>query len=241
MARWRRLARAGGKLLACAVGGTTVHGETLWTEPRYLAIHPLYEKKPVVIHNEDLMYVRIGESMSFNPKFRRPSYTVEEWDRTIVSVTREVVLSGGLAPIDEKLPYHENGLDIDDLNSHGVSEDRYPSARKTRYTFSADFVYHAVETRTDPWGHVTTNDGYGKNTTSVVVDFNWDTGALEIYKWEPTAEEIEIMGPLWDVYIIDDDATPPIRVERGEDVTEYVYEAVNDEDFPVGVDYRKPA
>ena len=49
------------------------------------------------------------------------------------------------------------------------------------------------------------------------------------------------MGPLWDVYIIDDDATPPIRVERGEDVTEYVYEAVNDEDFPVGVDYRKPA
>lgn len=44
MARWRRLARARNKLLACAVGGTTTNGETLWTKPRFLAIHPLYEK-----------------------------------------------------------------------------------------------------------------------------------------------------------------------------------------------------
>ena len=241
MARWRRLARAGSKLLACAVGGTTTHGETLRSEPRYLAIHPLYEKKPVVIDNSDLLYVRIGETMSFNPKFRRQSYSVEEWDGSVVSVSREVVLAGGLAPMDEKLPYRENGLNIDDLNSHGVAEDRYYSARKTRYTFSADFIFHETGTRTDRWGRVTPIDGYGKNTTQVMVDFDWDSGTLEIYKWEPTAEEIEIMGPLWDVYIIDDDATPPIRVELGEDVTAYVYEAVNDEDFPVGVDYRKPA
>lgn len=43
MGRWRRLTREGNKLLVCAEKTQSTHG-TLWSEPRFLAIHPKYKK-----------------------------------------------------------------------------------------------------------------------------------------------------------------------------------------------------
>lgn len=243
MARWRRLARAGNKLLACAVGGETAHGDRLWTVPRFLAIHPIYKKTEVDIPNSDLAYVHYVEELTFSPRFRRPSYSQTDSSTGITrSVSQEIIAVGRLASdADDKLPYNGNGLAIDDLNSHGVGVYRYPAAKQTRYVFNAGVVCHAVTTETGPGRTPRTTESYFLRDTSVTMIFDWNTNSLERYVWEPTEAEIEIMGPYWDVSVIDEGAYPNIWVEHGQNQTEYVYEEMDDEDFPVGVDYQRSA
>ncbi len=63
MGRWRRLTREGNKLLVCAEKTQSTHG-TLWSEPRFLAIHPKYKK--IVTPNGGGYNVIIGDSASFS-------------------------------------------------------------------------------------------------------------------------------------------------------------------------------
>jgi len=241
MARWRRLARAGNNLLACAVGGITTHGETLWTKPRFLAIHPLY-KKVVTPGGTGGRYV-VFDQDTMDAVFNVPP---------IPTVTKTVVSRPyiGTYTISYEVSVVRNGkwfLNWNDYDGYdGDDKDlcscgRFPGSYIDPQSASASVELLIKE-----------------HQSEVVFNGNVPSWPARDREWISTMEVgANIDGTTWvngskslrEMFGMDDDGLAgcvgsvfPGHWAGGEQQGDVVtYEARDDADFPVGVDYQRSA
>lgn len=229
MGRWRRLARKQGKLLICAQGGTTLHGETLVSGRRFLAVHPSFER--VVVPDPGGYYVEIGDSMSFSVDVSNPPDYTDDQGYTY-STRRSVEAVGMFINGEgEPFPYRDpNGKLISaDLNSHGYGFDRQFNLGYDAYWFNANVVLHVVITRSRGSSTRVDSDRYLLRTATAEVRYHHDVIPPWLEYLPPllTGDSLATVG-----------GTPPVTIlGGGQESVEY--REVDDDDFPDGIDYRR--
>ncbi len=256
-ARWRRLTREGGKLLVCAERSQSTHG-TIWSGPRFLAIHPTYKK--VVIPGEGTQGLMFPPSITFSysppvPAEYDERVAYQMWPGTPDYAawiaagappdwnvgTRHVSFDVELDEIVNNPAEVPNGMA--DFNVERITHtetrrrwagpgmwDEYQVEVLDKYRLSLAHI--AVVRTTTHYSAVTYGSGKVDEAQDSVRESRVSIGFVMIYN--PFTIEIESVSMGEGVSA---SPLPYIGSVDGNDTIEW--QAVPDEDFPAGVDYKK--
>lgn len=241
MGRWRRLARSGSKLLVCAQRGVTTHG-VFWTEPRYLAVHPLYDRVVTPVGPGGRYIVFDGDVMVAEYDFPDvPSVT-----KTVVSIpfTGTYTLRYDVEVI-RRGKWFLNWNDYDrydgddkDLCSCGRAPGSYIDPKAGSAYVEIKITEHQSETVFNgPVPSWPGRDRQWKRTFEVSADIDGNkTCAIGDSRWLMDLTGLsqeELNSRVGSVF--------PAHWEGGESEDVVTYEDRDDADFPVGVDYQRSA
>lgn len=259
MARWRRLTREGNKLLVCKERSQSTHGE-IWSKNLLLAIHPKYKK--VVIPGEGTTGLMFPPSITFSYSPSVPA----EYDRRVAyqmwpgTADWAAWVAAG-APVDWNVGTQHVSFDVElaelegnpvelpngwkDVHTERVTHmetrtrwvgpgqwDEYQVEVLDKYRISFGCV--AVVRTTTHYGAVTYGSGQTDEAVDSVKEERLMIGVVLIYN--PFTIEIESVSMPDGVSA---SPLPYIGSEDGSDTIEW--QAVPDEDFPPGIDYKKGA